>query len=391
VVFLTGLLGGPSLCVPEAAGAVVRSYDGNFLVAAPDTTTAAETASLAERTRTAVFELLGHEEEWERAARVYLTVRTKATAEGRVPLWTVSVSKGGFKGLEADVYPSARNDVMVLQVVTVCLEAIAGPMPREAEREAAGALPVWLSCGVAENLSAANVARFRQFAAEIVRNGTFHPMDELFQTEGFPSDEAERELFFKQSGSVVDLLLHQREGRTKLRQAIRRFRTDNSLRASLLFEFSADFGSDVRLEERWKEFAVRSSEKIIGGPKMSLVETQKALDLVLRVTIPVIDRDTLEEKVVTTDLSGLFRHRNALTAQKIAAEKTDEVAKLSLRARREYVPILQEYFRALSAILGRDRGAFKKHFALAERLREKLEQSPQFEVEETANDDTSNE
>lgn len=388
---MAGLLGATSLFVPEGAGAVVRSYDGNFLVAAPDTTTAAETASLAERSRTAVLELLGHEEEWERAARIYLAIRTKTTAEGRVPLWTVSVSKGGFRRLEADVYPSARNDVMVLQVVAVCLEAIAGPIPQQAEEAEKRALPVWLSCGLAENLSAANVARFRQFAAEIVRTGTFHPMDKLFLTEGLPSDEAERELFFKQSGSVVDFLLHQREGRTKLRQAIRRFRTDSSLRASLVLEFSADFGSIARLEERWKEFAVRSSEKIIGGPKMSLVETKEALDLVLRVTIPVIDRDTLEEKVVTTDLWGLFRHRNTLTSQRIAAEKTDEVAKLSLRARREYAPILQEYFRALSAILGRDRRAFKKHFAHAERLREKLEQSPQFEVQETANDNTSNE
>jgi hypothetical protein len=103
----------------------------------------------------------------------------------------------------------------------------------------------------------------------------------------------------------------------------------------------------------------------------------------------MIDRDTLEKKEVATDLEGLFRHRNKRTAKRIASEKASLVFQLSLRADRDYVPILQEYLQALTAIVSNDRRKFKRHFALAERRKKELEQSAAFDVKETSHEDTS--
>jgi hypothetical protein len=376
-------------CGVKAYGAAVKSYGRNFLVVAPDVSTAAEAARLAEMTRKSIFRLLDHEAEWNRPARVHLTVRETITSGGVVPLWKVSVSRGGYEGTQANVYPHRRDDVMVLQVVAMCLEDIAGLPPPGSTTATASALPLWLTCGVAENLSPESIGRFQQFAARLVAEGESLPVEAFFRISELPSEEADRERFFKQSGSIVGFLLRQREGGAKLGRAIGRFRGQNDFGASLLSEFAADFGSLARLEEMWKESATRWSERILGGPKMSLLETKDALDGVLTVNIPVIDRDTLEESVISTDLSGLFRHRNKTIVQKIAWDKRSEVFELSLRARGEYALILQEYFRTLSAILKRDRRSFKKHFASAERLRKELETSADFDLVGMEDGDTS--
>ena len=369
----------------------MRSYAGNFLVAAPDATSAAEAARLAELTRKAVFDFLGHEREWSKAATIHLRFRNKNTPDGLMPLWTVSVFRGEFKRVREDVYPNKRNDVLVFQVVAACLDDIAGPVPPERKGSAAVALPLWLLCGVAENLSADNVAFLQPFVANVVSNGTFVPIGQLLLVKDLPSDEAQRELFFKESGSVVDFLLHQRKGRSKLRRAITVFRAEGDFGASLLLAFAGDFGTLARLQERWKRFAVAWRERTIGALKMSLSETKEALDRVLTVNIPVVDRDTLEESVITTDLKGLFYHRNRRTVRRIAGEKLSELFQISLRASPEYSAILEEYLRALSAIGKNDRKAFKRHFGVAERLRRDLEKTALFEAEETEHANTANE
>jgi len=378
-------------CGAEGGSRVVRSYDGNFVVEAPNTTIAASAAMLAELARKAVFDLLAHKREWSKAASIRLRSRKKKTPDGEMPLWTISVVRGEFESVRDDVYPSKKNDIMVLQVVALCLEDVAGAVPREKKTSPAAALPLWLSCGVAENLSRENAARLRQFAADTVRKGKFLPIEQLLTIKNLPFGETERELFFKESGSVVDFLLGRQDGRSKLRRAITGFRVEGDFGASLLFAFAGDFGALPELQEKWKKFAVERHERTIGVDRMTLSETKQALDGVLTVNIPVIDRDTLEESVITTDLRGLFLHRHKGAGQRIASEKASEVFQLSLRARPEYAPILQEYLQALSAIAKNDRKVFKRHFALAERLRKKLENSPYFEGEEAENGDTPNE
>lgn len=379
----------PLPCGAERDFAVVRSYGGNFLVTAPDITNAGVGASLAEVTREAVFDLLGHENEWRRAAGIHMRAREKRTPRGEVQLWTVTVTKDEFKVVEEDVYPNKRNDVMVLQVVSLCLDDIVRAAHLEKRGLRGRALPLWLFCGVAENLSRENVAGLRQFASDIVTYGRFLPLEQLLRVKSLPSDELQRELFFKESGSVVDFLLHQKEGPSKLKRAIEGPGAEDDFATSLLSAFAGDFGGLAQFQDRWKEFAVERAQRTIGGPKMLLSETKQALDRVLIVNIPVIDRDSLEEKVVTTDLEGLFRHRNKRTVQRIASEKASEVFELRLRARAEFAPVLKEYGLALSAIWRNDRGAFKRHFALAERRRRELEKSPYFEAEETEDVNTA--
>lgn len=367
----------------------MRSYAGNFLVVAPDTTTAAEAAKLAELTREAVFNLLGHDGEWTPAASIHLRARTVETAAGETELWTILVSRGEFAIAREGIYPNKRNDVMVLQVVHLCLEDVAGRVGPE-NRTSPAAIPLWLSCGVAENLSRENVARQRESVSDVVKAGKFFPIGRLFEASNLPADDAQRELFFKESGSVVDFLLHREDGGVKLRQAIVRFRAEGDFMGSLLVAFSGDFGSIAELEKRWKEFAVERAERTIGAPRMLLSETKEALDRVLTVSISVIDRDTLEEKVITTDLWGLFRHRNKIVVRRIASQKQSEVFELSLKARPEYAPVLQQYLQALSAIVENDRAAFRSHLARAERLRKALEKTSYFKVEAGEHDDTDN-
>lgn len=308
-----------------------------------------------------------------------------------MPLWSISVTRNTFRRLKEDVYPNKRNDVMVLQLVALCLEDIAQAVPAEKTRPPAVALPPWLWCGVAENLSRENAARLRKFASDIVGSGKFLPIEELFSLKSLPSDEAERGLFFKESGSVVDFLLHQEDGKSKLRRAVMSFRAERDFARALLLEFAEGFATLDRLQDRWKEFAVERAERTIGAPNMLLAETKAALDRVLTVRIPVIDRNTLEEKVITTDLKGLFRHRNKRTVRRVASEKASEVFDLRLRGRREYAPILEEYSRALSAIGKNDRRTFKRHFSRAEGLRKKLEKSADLKVEKSDHVNTANE
>lgn len=355
--------------------AVVRSYDGHFLVTAPDSTTAAAAASLAEVTREAVFDLLAHDNEWPRAASINLRMWEKKTADGEVPMWTISVARDAFRVTEEGVYPSKRNDFLVLQVVGLCLDDIGRGSRPEHKGLPAGTIPLWLSCGVAENLSRENVARLRQFASDTVSNNNFMPIEELFRAKILSSDEAQRELFFKESASVVDFLLHQQDGRSKLKRAIEGCTVEGDFASSLLFAFAGNFVALAQLEGKWKEFAVEQAERTIGAPKMLRSETKSALESVLTVSIPVIDRDTLEEKTVATDLEGLFRHQNRRVVQRIASEKASEIFQLTLRAGPEYAPILQEYLQALTAVGRSDRAAFKRHLAQAERLRKELEKS----------------
>ena len=296
-------------------------------------------------------------------------------------LCAVSVAKGEFIAVATDVYPNRRDDAVVLHVVKLCLADISGVAAPQKKPSPAAAVPPWLVCGVAENLSGANLPAFREYAADIVSKETFLPLEELFRTDVVPLDEAQRELFFKESASVVDFLLHREGGKSRLRQAIARLGEEGNFKASLLFAFSRDFGELPQLQDHWKGFAVRQAERTIGSSRMSLSETKKALDGVLIAEIPSVNRESLEEKVVTTDLPGLFRHRNRLVAQQIASQKASEVFSLSLRAMPQYSTILQEYLTAITAIARGNRTEFRKHFASAERLRRKLEESPNFKAE----------
>jgi hypothetical protein len=385
---------GNRLCgesAPEPTATALRSYDGNFLVTAPDPSTAGWVAKAAELTREKVFELLGYESEWVSPASILLRTRKQQTAEGEATLWTVSVRLGRLGSVQSDLYPNRRDDSLVLQVVRLCLDSMVEAFSSEEDASAGRSVPPWLPSGVAENLSLANLPRLRAFAADIAANETFLPFEDLFRVQIIPLAEAQRELFFRESGSLVDFLLHQPEGGPRLGQAVSALRQHDDFTASLLFVFSREFGTLAQLQEMWLAFAVRQVDRTIGGPRMSLPETRDALQEVLIVNIPVVERDTLEQKVITTDLNGLFRHRNKRLVQRIASEKSSEIFRLSLRSSPQYAPIFQEYLEALTAVARNQRLPFKRHFALAEKLREKLEQSPDFNIEEGENDDTSDE
>jgi hypothetical protein len=364
-----------SRCYAEEELKAIRSYDGNFLITAPDYLTCGWAARFAERTRQKVFDLLDYRREWDRPASIVLHSQERETAAGKLKLWTITARKGPWTSVKANVYPNKRADTLVLQVVHLCLADMGGLTLPEEKMEKGIAVAPWLYCGVAENLSRENVTNLRARVAEIVNNGRFLPLEELLGAKEGPSDETERELFFRQSGSVVDYLLHRAGGRSTLTKAITRLRDKGDLTRSLLVAFSRDINTVAQLEEQWKQFAVQQVERTIGGPKMLLSETKAALDRVLTVKIPTVDRDSLEEKIITTDLKGLFSHANRRLVQQIASEKASEVFSMSLRAEPEYGPILQEYLQALTAIAQSNRGEFKRHFALGERMREKLEKS----------------
>jgi hypothetical protein len=372
---LVGLTGRDSHA--EGDLCAIRSYDGNFLVTAPDDSTCAWAGKVAELTRQRVFDLLGHEAEWSDPATILLRSRASdAEAEG-LQLWAITVVKGGFEVRYEDVYPNKRGDLLVLSVVNACLGDMAGLRSPEGAPEPARNVPAWLVCGVAENLSRGNLADLRNYAADIASHGNYISFKQLLQAETIPSDETQRELFFRQSGSIVDFLLHQKDGRSKLRGMVLGLTANDSV-ASVFEAFAGDFETLTQLEETWKEFAIRQAERTIGGAKMLFSETREALEDVLIVKIPTVDKTTLEEKIVTTDLNGLFRHRNRRLVQQIASEKASDVFRLSLKSRPEYGPVLQEYLQALTAIARNERSEFKRHFALAERLRKELEESAEF-------------
>ncbi|MDP2897878.1 MAG: hypothetical protein Q8Q12_15195 [bacterium] len=356
----------------------IRSYDGNFLVTAPDHSTCAWAGKVAELTRQRVFNLLGHHAEWSDPATILLRSQASGTEAEGPQLWAITVAKSDLEVRYADVYPNKRGDLLVLSVVNVCLGDMAGLGSPEGARGPAGNVPAWLVCGAAENLSRGNLADLRNYAADIASQGNYIPFKQLLQAETIPSDETQRELFFRQSGSIMDFLLHQKDGKSKLREVVLGLATKDDSTTPLFQAFATDFETLSQLEQTWKEFAIRQAERTIGGAKMLLSETREALEDVLTVKIPIVDKDTLEEKIVTTDLNGLFRHSNRRLVQQIASEKASDVFRLSLKSRPEYGPILQEYLQALTAVARSERSEFKRHFAIAERLRKELEESAEF-------------
>lgn len=386
VLVCAGLVGpvglvGPICLSAHAEGDLfaIRSYDGNFLVTAPDHSTCAWAGKIAEMTRQRVFALFGHEASWSAPATILLRAQTPDNVTGGPQLWTITVSRGGVEARHAEVYPNKRGDLLVLSVVTVCLgDMMRAPSPEPAS-DTERKVPPWLVCGVAENLSGATLVDLRGYAADIATKEGFLPFEKLFAAEAIPLEEADRELFFRQSGSIVDFLLHQDDGRARLREMVVGPTGNGDWTASLLKVFGGDFGTLSQVQESWKEFAIRQAERTIGGAKLLLSETRDALQDVLSVNIPTVDRNTLEEQVITTDLDGLFQHRNRRLVQQIASDKASAVFRLSLRSRPEYGPVLEEYLQALTAVARNDRSEFKRHFALAERLRKELEESAAFE------------
>lgn len=356
----------------------IRSYDGNFLVTASDHSTCAWAGKIAEMTRERVFALLGHDANWVAPATVLLRAQSPDEATGGPQLWAIAVARGGFEVRHRDVYPNKRGDLLVLSVVTVCLgDMMRAPSPEPAS-EPKRKVPPWLVCGVAENLSGATLVDLRAYAADIATRERSLPFEKLIAAESIPLEEADRELFFRQSGSIMDFLLHQKDGKARLRKMVIGLTGKEDCIACLLKAFDGEYESLSEFEETWKEFAVRQAERTIGGARMLLLETRDALADVLTVTIPTVNENTLEEEVITTDLNGLFRHRNRRLVQQIASDKASAVFRLSLRSRPEYGPVLEEYLQALTAIARNDRSEFKRHFALAERLREELEESAEF-------------
>lgn len=356
----------------------IRSYDGNFLVTASDHSTCAWAGKIAEMTRQRVFSLLGHDANWIAPATILLRAQSPDEVTGGPQLWTIALARGGFEVQHTDVYPNKRGDLLVLSVVTVCLGDMMGAASPEPASDPERKVPPWLVCGVAENLSGATLVDLRAYAADIATKERFLPFEKLLAAEAIPLEEAERELFFRQSGSIVDFLLHQNDGTARLRKMVIGLTGKEDCIACLLKAFDGDFESLSQFEKTWKEFAVRQAERTIGGAKMLLSETRDALADVLTVTIPTVNKNTLEEEIITTDLNGLFRHRNRRLVQQIASDKASAVFRLSLRSRPQYGPILQEYLEALTAIARSDRAEFKAHFALAERLRKGLEESAEF-------------
>ena len=135
------------------------------------------------------------------------------------------------------------------------------------------------------------------------------------------------------------------------------------------------------MEKEWIDFASQRSKKFISTEKLTLVETKKRLDSILVVEIPVMERKTIEQKIVTTDFDGLMKHRDRIIVALICRRKIVELTELMLRSKKEYQPILQQYIESIQAIVEKKRGSFKFHFKKAEKLRKKLEKLPYFLVE----------
>ncbi len=362
--------------------ATVRSYNGQFTVTAPDLLTASIIAKKAEDYKAKIDELFGEPGRWDNPASIILTSTQEVINDTEEKLWMLRLIKEGEVKTEANLFQNKIDDALLFQVAYFSIKDIAQRGAADNRAFLAGKeIAFWLLAGVVENVLPDNKPLFHDFIEKALKNENYFHLNQLFQFTGPFKTEKEKELFYRQSGSFLNYLLTLPDGREKVRRAIQNLWSKSNFTFSLRWEFRDVFSSVDDMEKKWVDFASQRSKRFIRLGTLTLAETKERLDTILVVEIPVMDRETIEQEIVTTDFGGLMKQRDRMTVALICRRKIVELTKLMLRSKKEYHPIIQKYIESLQAIVQKKRGSFRFHFRKAEKLRKKLEKLPYFKVE----------
>jgi hypothetical protein len=362
-----------------ASSATVRSYNGQFVVTAPDVQYASEVAQTCEQLHQAVQRRLGMRRLWEGHASVWIAPRRIQTAEGPETVWDVSVERGGIARAERDLWFGQVDDFLRL---AVCYHVV-----REVAEASAAAhngtlrdrpIPFWLYAGLAELLEPEQRLDLFRNTAEAIDEKRSFLLADLFEHDDRFESVDQRAIFLQQAATVTDFLLGSKRGPTRLRQALENLWRRSSFTFSLRWEYRDLFRTLEAMEPAWEAYVRERPLHILSEERLTLAQTDALLEEVLKVDIPVIDAETIAESVVHTDLVGLSEHENRRVVQQICNEKAAMLMQISLRSAAEFNPVLDAYMRALNAIRDNKRRAFRRWYKRAQRAHEAVRKLPYF-------------
>ena len=362
-----------------ASSATVRSYNGQFVVSAPDVEYASTVAQTCEQLHQSVKRRLGMRGPWEGQASVWIAPRRIQTEEGPETVWDVRVERGGVARTARGLWFGQVDDFLRL---AVCYHVV-----RNVAQASAAAhngtlrdrpIPFWLYAGLAELLEPEQrLDLFRNTADAIDEKRSFL-LEDLFEHEGGFETEDQRAIYLQQAATVTDFLLGSKRGPTRLRQSLENLWRRSSFTFSLRWEYRDLFPTLEAMEPAWETYVRERPLRMLSEERLTLAQTDALLEELLTVEIPVIDPETIEQSVERTDLVGLSTHENRRVVQRICNEKAALLLQIALRSAPEFNPVIEAYTRALNAIRDNKRRAFRQWYKRARRAHEAVRKLPYF-------------
>jgi hypothetical protein len=177
---------------------------------------------------------------------------------------------------------------------------------------------------------------------------------------------------------VVQCLLSVKGGKDRLRLSLENLWRKSGYTLSLRWEYRDLFGSLDEMAEAWAAYVRERPSRMLSEERLTLAETDALLEPILKVEIPVIAPDTIEQSVVETDFAGLAKHENRPVVDRLCREKSEQLLQLALRSAQEFKPALEAYALALNAIRDGKHGRFRRYYARAQREHEAVRRLPYF-------------
>jgi hypothetical protein len=334
-------------------------------------------ADKCERVHEYVHRRLGVRRLWEQPASVVVAKRTVEGDAGAQTVWAVGVRHGGVtnaaRGLWfGEVEEYLKRAVCYYALRDVAQTAAAAHQGDLRERP----IPFWLPMGLAEIVEQEQRLELYENTAQAIGEKRSFLLGDLFEHDGRFDEQAQRAVFLQEAATVVEFLLGQKEGPTRLRGALEHLWERSGFTFSLRWEYRDLYPTLEAMGAAWEAYVRERPLHMLGEARLTLAQTEAALVELLRVEIPVIGAETIEQSVLETDFEGLSKHENRAVVQHICAEKSAALLQLALRSAPEFKPALEAYVRALNAIRDGKRRTFRRWYTRAQREHEAVRRLP---------------
>ncbi len=269
------------LAAEEKPRKMTESESRQFVVHGSDFTTRSAIASLAERTRTTLLEIMGKDGDgWEHAVAIQLR-------DGNAPVKMSFYQVPGGYRLQLDVYLSRGKPSGLERAILELLLIEFGLRGRGAEKVNSVAVPPWLVEGMMESFRWKRGERERALYAALFEKNELFPVKKLLETDQLGDLDAIAHAAFRgSSGALVMSLLEQEDGLESMKAMLRELATfEGDVKALLLKHFPNMNLGPESFSKWWALKLAQMAEKPFPHV-LTILETEQELQEVLVVRFP---------------------------------------------------------------------------------------------------------
>jgi len=362
-----------------AESATVRSYNGQFVVTAPDIQYASQIAQMCEHVRKRAQRRLGLKGLWGKALTVHIARRTVEGQDEPETVWDVGIGRGGQALTRTGLWYGQIEDFLRLGVCYGVLWQAAQDSAVTHKGSLRGRpLPFWLYAGLAGLMQPKERLDLYLNTTTAIKDQRSYLLADLFAHTGRFADDEQRAIFHQQAATVVDFLLSVRNGRTRMRQSLENLWRKSTYTLSLRWEYRDLFSTIEPMQAAWQQYVFDRPARMLSEQRLTLVETDAILETLLAVDIPVIAKDTIEQSVVHTDLHGLSKHDNPAVVGRLCKERVEALLQLAPRSAPEFKPAIEGYIKAINAIRAGSNRKFRHEYKRAQRAHKAVRALPYF-------------